>query len=69
MATGGSGDILTGMIASFIGQGIEAYSAAVSAVYLHGLAGDAAADKKGVFCMIPTDILGHMPEAFDKAGI
>ena len=69
MATGGSGDILTGMITSFIGQGIEPYSAAVSAVYLHGLAGDVAADKKGVFCMIPTDMLDHMSDAFDKAGI
>lgn len=69
MATGGTGDILTGMIASFIGQGIEAYSAAVSAVYLHGLAGDVAAEEKGAFCMIPMDMIDCMPEAFDKAGI
>lgn len=69
MATGGTGDILTGMITSFIGQGVEAYSAAVSAVYLHGLAGDVAAERKGAFSMIASDMLDTMPEAFDKAGV
>ncbi len=69
MATGGTGDVLTGMIASFIGQGIDAFSATVSAVYLHGIAGDIAADKKGPFCMIATDLIDYLPEAFVKAGI
>jgi hydroxyethylthiazole kinase-like uncharacterized protein yjeF len=69
MATGGSGDVLTGMIASFIGQGVEAYSASVAAVYLHGLAGDIACQKKGAFSMIASDILECLPEAFTKAGI
>lgn len=69
MATGGTGDVLTGMIASFIGQGIGAYSAAVSAVYLHGLAGDVAADTKGIFSLIASDIIECLPEAFKKAGI
>ncbi len=69
MATAGMGDILTGMIASFIGQGIDDYSASVIAVYLHGLAGDIARDKKGPFCMIASDLLDSLPEAFDKAGI
>jgi len=69
MATGGTGDILTGMIASFIGQKVDAQSAAISAVYLHGLAGDIAAEKKGQFSMRATDILNNIPEAFDKAGI
>ncbi|MFC1570354.1 NAD(P)H-hydrate dehydratase [Candidatus Omnitrophota bacterium] len=69
MATGGTGDVLTGMIASFVGQGVEAYSAAVSAVYLHGLAGDVAAERKGAFSMIASDLLDTLPEAFDKAGI
>lgn len=69
MATGGTGDVLTGMIASFIGQGIEAYSAAVSAVYLHGLAGDVAANEKGIFSLIASDIIESLPEAFKKAGI
>jgi hydroxyethylthiazole kinase-like uncharacterized protein yjeF len=69
MATGGMGDILTGMIASFMGQGIDDYSAAVIAVYLHGAAGDIAAEKKGPFNMIATDVLEYLPEAFSKAGI
>jgi len=57
------------MIASFIGQGVGAYSAAVSAVYLHGLAGDIACQKKGAFGMIASDVLECLPEAFAKAGI
>lgn len=69
MATGGSGDILTGMIASFIGQGIDLFSATVSAVYLHGLAGDIAAEEKGQFSMIASDILACLPAAFKKSGI
>ncbi len=69
MASGGTGDVLTGMIVSFIGQSIDAYSATVAAVYIHGLAGDIAADKKGQFCMTASDILTYMPEAFDKAGL
>jgi len=69
MATGGTGDVLTGMIASFIGQGVDDFSAAVSAVYLHGFAGDVAAEKKGQFSMIASDLLEYMPEAFKKAGV
>lgn len=69
MATGGSGDILTGMIASFIGQGIDDFSAAVSSVYLHGIAGDIAAERKGQFSMIATDILDSISDAFKKADI
>ncbi len=69
MATGGSGDVLTGMITSFIGQGIDDYSAAISAVYIHGLAGDIAAERKGTFSMSAVDILSSLGEAFDKAGL
>ncbi|MBL7072684.1 MAG: NAD(P)H-hydrate dehydratase [Candidatus Omnitrophica bacterium] len=69
MATGGTGDVLTGMITSFIGQKVDAQSAAVTAVYLHGLAGDIAAEKKGQFSMRALDVLNSIPEAFDKAGI
>jgi len=69
MATGGTGDVLTGMVTSFIGQGVNVFSSAVNAVYLHGLAGDIAAEKKGVFSMTATDLLEALPEAFEKAGI
>ncbi len=69
MATGGMGDVLTGMIASFIGQGVEDYSASIISVYLHGLAGDIAAEKEGVFSMTATDVLSNLHLAFERAGI
>jgi ADP-dependent NAD(P)H-hydrate dehydratase / NAD(P)H-hydrate epimerase len=62
MATGGTGDVLTGMIASFVGQGMEAFSAAAAGVYLHGLSGDLAAKEKGVLSLIATDLLNKLPE-------
>ena len=61
MATGGSGDVLTGLIASFIGQGIS--GAALCAVYVHSLAGDIAAGEKGEYGMTPTDIIENIPYA------
>ena len=66
MSTAGVGDVLTGMIASFIGQGINPYSAAVIGVYLHGLAGDIAARDKGQFSMIASDLLAELPQAIKK---
>ena len=64
MATAGAGDVLTGMIASLIGQGYTAFQAAQLAVYLHGLAGDIAATRRGQMTMIATDILDALPRAF-----
>lgn len=66
MASGGVGDVLTGMIASFIGQGLAPYSAAVSGVYLHGMAGDIAANEKGQFSMIASDLLAALPRVIKK---
>jgi NAD(P)H-hydrate epimerase len=63
MAKGGTGDVLTGMIASFIGQGIMPFEAAALGVYLHGLAGDLAAKEKGEVSMLASDLLGKIPEA------
>ncbi|MBI3009327.1 MAG: NAD(P)H-hydrate dehydratase [Candidatus Omnitrophica bacterium] len=63
MATGGTGDILTGMIASFIGQGISAFDAARLGVYLHGLAGDLAAKYVGEVSLTAGDILRCLPKA------
>jgi NAD(P)H-hydrate epimerase len=64
MATAGAGDVLTGMIAAFLGQGLNPVSAAVLGPYLHGLAGDSAALKMGMHSMIATDITAMLPEAF-----
>jgi NAD(P)H-hydrate epimerase len=62
MATGGTGDVLTGIIAGFIGQGVEPFTASSLAVYFHGLAGDLAAGEKGVLSLIATDLLNKLPE-------
>ena len=63
MATAGSGDVLSGMIAALLGQGLSEFLAAKYAVYLHGLAGDLAAKKKTQTGMIASDIIDKIPEA------
>jgi len=69
MATGGTGDILTGMIAGFIAQHPRhVMEAVVAAVYLHGLAGDVARDLTGEHCMVATDLVKAFPEAFRRVG-
>ncbi len=68
MATGGTGDILTGMTAGIIGQmQNDVARAAIAAVYMHGLAGDVAAEKVGEHSLVATDLLGALPEAFRRA--
>ncbi len=64
MATGGTGDVLTGLIAGLIAQGAHPEKAAVSAVYLHGLAGDIAAEKLGKRGLVASDVMNMIPEAF-----
>jgi len=64
MATGGSGDVLTGLIAALIGQGMEPYAAARVGVFLHGEAGDIAARTVGEISLIASDIIAALPEAF-----
>jgi len=68
MATAGSGDVLTGIIAALCGQKISPFDAAVLGVYLHGLAGDAAAGDVGQISLIATDIIEHLKNAFKTAG-
>ncbi|MGD0337075.1 MAG: NAD(P)H-hydrate dehydratase [Candidatus Omnitrophota bacterium] len=63
MATAGSGDVLSGILGAFLGQGLEAFSAAKYAVYLHGLAGDLAAKEKTQISLIASDIIAKIPEA------
>ncbi len=64
MAKAGSGDVLAGMIASFVAQGIEPARAAVGAVYLHGTAGDRCAGELSKCAMLPTDLIDMLPRLF-----
>jgi len=66
MATGGSGDVLTGVIAALIAQGLAPFEAAQLGVYLHGLAGDLAVAAKTQMGLIASDIIEFLPEAFLK---
>ncbi len=63
MATGGTGDVLAGVIASFAGQGLCAFDAAVLGAYIHGKAGDIAKLEKGIHGMIATDVVEMLPLA------
>jgi len=64
MATGGSGDVLTGLIAALLGQGLPPFEAAVLGAWIHGKAGDLAAEKYGEISLIASDIIDQLPDAF-----
>lgn len=64
MGKGGSGDVLSGIIASFAAQGISPAEAAALGVFVHGIAGDLAAEEKTMQCMTATDIIAMLPKAF-----
>lgn len=64
MATGGSGDVLAGMIGAFLAQGMEPQQAAMCAVHLHGLAGDRAAARLSQHAMLPSDLLDELGDLF-----
>ena len=61
MATGGSGDVLAGMIAALLGQKVAPLEAAATAAWLHGTAGDLAAERMGQYAMGPNDLLEQLP--------
>jgi ADP-dependent NAD(P)H-hydrate dehydratase len=63
MATGGTGDVLTGIIAALLGQHLAPFEAAQLGVYLHGMAGDMARDQLGEVSLIATDLLDFLPPA------
>ena len=61
MATGGSGDVLSGIILSLLGQGLQPLLAAAAGAWLHGAAGDLAAEKLGEYGMLPGDLVEELP--------
>jgi hydroxyethylthiazole kinase-like uncharacterized protein yjeF len=66
MATAGTGDVLTGMVAGFLSQVRIPLNACILGVFMHGLAGDIAASRKGEYAMIASDMINAIPEAFKK---
>ncbi len=66
MATGGSGDVLTGILAALVAQGYEPEAAAQLGVFLHGLAGDLAVETYGMTALAAGDLLDHLGAAFDR---
>jgi NAD(P)H-hydrate epimerase len=63
MATGGTGDVLTGLIAGLLAQGVAPGLAAQAGAYIHGMAGDLAAERLGQEAMLAGDLLERVPEA------
>jgi NAD(P)H-hydrate epimerase len=66
MATAGSGDVLTGILLSLLSQGYTPENAAILGVYLHGLAGDLAAEEMCYESIIASDIIKNLAKAFKK---
>ena len=66
MASGGTGDILTGMIGGLLAQGMNPLEAAKLGVYLHGLSGDLAKEERGEVCLVATDLLKYLPQAIKE---
>lgn len=69
LAKGGSGDVLTGVIASLLAQGASPVWAAACGVWLHGRAGDLAAEELTAYAMTPEDVIREMPQAFRELGV
>jgi len=67
MATGGSGDVLTGIITGILCQGMSPFDAARLGAHVHGLAGDLAAEELGQVSLIATDLIDYLPFAFQAA--
>ena len=68
MASGGTGDVLSGVLGAFLARGLPPEAALPAAVYLHGLAGDVAAERVGQESLVAGDVIEALPEAFRRAG-
>ena len=66
MASGGTGDVLAGLIGALVAQGLAPFEAAQLGVFLHGKAGDLAADDRGQVSLIASDLLDYLPLAFQQ---
>lgn len=66
LATGGAGDVLTGVLVGLAGQGMDPLEGAILGVFVHGLAGDFAAEERGRLSMMATDLLDFLPDAFSE---
>ena len=64
MATGGTGDVLSGIAGALLARGCDAWTASTAAVYLHGLAGDQAAARLGQESLLAGDVVSHLSRAF-----
>jgi ADP-dependent NAD(P)H-hydrate dehydratase / NAD(P)H-hydrate epimerase len=69
MASGGTGDVLSGVLGAFLARGLEADAALAAAVYLHGLAGDVAAERVGQESLVAGDVVDALSEAFRRIGV
>lgn len=68
LGKGGSGDLLTGLMTSFLGQSMPLKTAVSAAVYLHGLAADLASKERGERALCPEELLDYMPQAYETIG-
>jgi NAD(P)H-hydrate epimerase len=66
MATGGAGDVLTGIITALVCQGLSPFDATVLGAHVHGLAGDLAAAELGQASLVARDLLNYIPRAFKE---
>jgi NAD(P)H-hydrate epimerase len=69
MATGGTGDVLAGVVGALLARGSDAWSAAIAATYVHGLAGDLAADRLGQESLVAGDVLDALAQAIRSLGV
>jgi hydroxyethylthiazole kinase-like uncharacterized protein yjeF len=69
MATAGTGDVLTGLVGGLLAQGVDPLDATLIGVYVHGLAGDRAAERVGRVSLVASDLIGELPRIFNGWGV